>query len=123
MVANLYTGGQIYTFCSSFFPVRYGRRKNWEPTVFSGDFALKIVRKTGREKFRSEGTNVETVDPMNLEQWEFYVLSENELENLMGSQKSVTLSKLADAGPVDFQGLKAAVLRASPQQTRDAVTE
>jgi hypothetical protein len=35
-----------------------------------------------------------TVSPLNLDQWEFYVLSTNRLNNLLGEQKTITLVSL-----------------------------
>lgn len=54
-----------------------------------------------------------TIDPMNLDQWKFYVLPTAELDTHFGNQKQVTLSKLeALASPVDFDGLKTTVSQA-----------
>ena len=53
-----------------------------------------------------------TVDPMNLDQWGFYVLSAAELDTRLGSQKTITLSELTKlVSPVPFQGLETAVLQ------------
>jgi hypothetical protein len=41
-----------------------------------------------------------TVDPLNLDQWEFYVLSTNRLNVAVGEQKSVTLGSLTRQTPV-----------------------
>jgi phosphodiesterase/alkaline phosphatase D-like protein len=37
-----------------------------------------------------------TVCPLNLDQWEFYVLSTNQLNNLVGEQKTITLDSLRE---------------------------
>ena len=51
-----------------------------------------------------------TIDPMNLDQWAFYVLSAVELDTHLGGQKTITLSELNQlASPVHFRGLEAAV--------------
>ncbi|MEC4027452.1 hypothetical protein [Myroides odoratimimus] len=53
-----------------------------------------------------------TVNPLNLDQWEFYVVSTLQLNNDLGNQKSISLSvlqKLANA--LNFSELKDDVLR------------
>jgi len=40
-----------------------------------------------------------TIDPLNLEQWEFYVLSTNILNEKVGNQKTITLSSLLKLKP------------------------
>lgn len=40
-----------------------------------------------------------TVSPLNLDQWEFYVLSTNRLNNLLGKQKTITLARLLKLSP------------------------
>lgn len=53
-----------------------------------------------------------TVNPLNLDQWEFYVVSTLQLNNDLGNQKSISLSvlrKLAKA--LNFSELKDDVLR------------
>ena len=51
-----------------------------------------------------------TVDPMNLDQWEFYVLSTEQLNKHFRNQKTIALSRLKKLAPsVDFKDLKSAV--------------
>jgi hypothetical protein len=49
------------------------------------------------------------VDPLNLDQWEFYVMSGRELDGYTRSKVSITLktiqTKFLNAGPVDFDNL------------------
>lgn len=54
----------------------------------------------------------ETVDPLNLEQWEFYVLPTHILNEKKGKQKSIGLNPLLKLNPVitDYKGLKKAIL-------------
>ena len=42
----------------------------------------------------------DTIDPLNLDQWEFYVLSTRTIEERMGDRDSITLSKLKGLDPV-----------------------
>jgi hypothetical protein len=56
-----------------------------------------------------------TVDPMNLDQWDFYVVGVSTLKNRTTSQKSITLKSLRTfcPVPVKFGELRAAVLKFS----------
>ena len=51
--------------------------------------------------------------PMNLDSWDFYVLSTKVLDERCGEQKSISLDALRRLSPekADFAGLRAAVLR------------
>jgi len=40
-----------------------------------------------------------TIDPLNLEQWVFYILPTKTLNNMVGDQKSITLSSLKKLNP------------------------
>ena len=44
--------------------------------------------------------NKATVDPLNLAQWEFYVLSTKTLDEKVGTQKTIALSSLLNLHPV-----------------------
>lgn len=59
-------------------------------------------------------TDKATVDPLNLDQWDFYVLSTRRINESLGRQKTVGLSSLLRLGParVSFDGLKEAVYQA-----------
>lgn len=54
----------------------------------------------------------ETVDPLNLEQWEFYILKTQILNEKKGKQKTIGLNSLLKLNPVitDYKGLKKAIL-------------
>ncbi len=53
-----------------------------------------------------------TVDPMNLDQWKFYVLSTKDLDKHFENQKTISLTALSNfALPVNFEMLKSAVLQ------------
>lgn len=54
------------------------------------------------------------IDPMNLDQWEFYVLPTAKLDKHFENQKTVTLGKLKElVSPVNFDELRAAVSQAT----------
>ncbi len=58
-----------------------------------------------------------TLDPLNLDQWRFYVLSTHEIDQRERSQHSITLSSLERMGarPYPFAELRAAVAAAGAQ--------
>ena len=54
-----------------------------------------------------------TINPMNLDQWKFYVLSTAVLNEHLGDQKRVTLGGVErHASPIGFEGLEVAVSQA-----------
>lgn len=51
-----------------------------------------------------------TVDPLNLNQWEFYILSTQEINKVFGLQKSISLSTLQQhASTVSFDDIKTTI--------------
>ena len=42
----------------------------------------------------------ETINPLNLDQWVFYVLATKKLNESVGSQKTITLSSLEKLNPL-----------------------
>ena len=55
-----------------------------------------------------------TIDPLNVDQWEFYVVPTADLDRRVRSQYGITLPSLIKlCTPVDFNGLQAAVSRAA----------
>jgi hypothetical protein len=48
-----------------------------------------------------EETNQEAIDPLNLDQWSFYVLGTNELNQAVGQQKSISLGRLKELNPIN----------------------
>ncbi len=54
-----------------------------------------------------------TIDPLDITQWTFYVLSTAALDAAAGRQKTIALSRLKDIGAAEtgFSGLRAEVLR------------
>ncbi len=64
------------------------------------------------------------IDPMNLDQWKFYVLSTAALDEHFGDQKRLTLGGLEKhASPVDYKALKTAVSEAMPKPGLGAATQ
>ena len=58
--------------------------------------------------------NKQTINPLNLEQWEFYILSTAKLNELVGDQQKITLSSLKKLSPIEcrFAGIDAAIKEA-----------
>ena len=57
----------------------------------------------------------ETLDPLDVGQWQFFVLATRILDEKVGRQKTIKLASLMRLNPeaVDYAGLKAAVARAA----------
>ncbi len=57
-----------------------------------------------------------TIDPLNLDQWRFFVLSRKILDDKLGNQKTLRLSSLLALGPRDvgYEGIKGAVEASNP---------
>lgn len=62
-------------------------------------------------------TDKATVNPLNLDQWEFYVMSTNRLNNLVGNQEEITLGPLLKLRPskASFAELRACVEAAAKE--------
>jgi hypothetical protein len=45
-------------------------------------------------------TDMAAADPLNADQWDFYVMSTNRLNNAVGEQKTITLGSLRQHGPI-----------------------
>jgi hypothetical protein len=58
-----------------------------------------------------EGEDRERIDPLDVAQWTFYVLSTCELDRQVPTQKTIRLGRLNDLGahPCTYGGLKAAI--------------
>lgn len=65
--------------------------------------------------------NQATLDPLNLDQWEFYVVPTAVLDARERSQHSITLPSLKalHGEPVTFEGIAGAVGRAAGEEARD----
>lgn len=62
-------------------------------------------------------TDQATIDPMKMEQWDFYVLPTSRLDNYIRSQSSITLNSLKNLVEVKpYSELKAAIEIAYKEQ-------
>jgi hypothetical protein len=58
----------------------------------------------------------ETAEPIQVPDWQFYVLATSVIDRTFGDQKTVGLSRVADAvAPVKYGGLRAAIDMAEPR--------
>jgi hypothetical protein len=75
----------------------------------TGAFATESKRQADIYVFALLAHRVkETIDPLDLDQWEFYVVPTSALDALIGSQNSITLKSLQQLcpAPVKFAQLK-----------------
>ena len=88
----------------------------WDPEI--GDFKGKPKRHADVYVFALLAHKDQpTIDPMNLDQWRFYVLPTTVLDKEFNGQKSLPLSRLETlAEPVRFDGIKATVLQARARE-------
>lgn len=63
-------------------------------------------------------TDKTTVNPLDLTQWDFYILSTNQLNAAVGEQKSITLGSLRQLNPkkASFADLRACIIEAATQK-------
>lgn len=57
----------------------------------------------------------ETIDPLNMSQWHFYVLATNQLNKAVGSQKTITMGSLKKLNPISvpYEKLYASIKQAA----------
>lgn len=64
-------------------------------------------------------TDQETIDPMKMEQWDFYVLPTSRLDNYERSQSSITLNSLRNlTEPCSYSELKSEIEKAYIEQKK-----
>ena len=91
-----------------------GKRRWWdaesgmssaEPSRHANVYVFALLKHTERE----------TLDPLNVSQWDFFVLPTRALNERTRSQQSITLPSLENltGGPVAFGGLREAVAKAA----------
>ena len=83
----------------------------WDPKT--GEYGATFVRSADVYVFcLLAHRDDRTINPLDLAQWEFYVLSRHTLDAAFGDQKTVALSRLKDHGavPVDYHELRDAIL-------------
>lgn len=64
-------------------------------------YSTKVVRQSDVYVFCVLQHKVQaTIDPLNLDQWDFYVLSTKDLDQAVGDQKTISLGKLLELKPI-----------------------
>lgn len=97
-----------------FSSVRFGTKKtlSWDPET--NTYGKEPTRAADVYVFALLGhKDYDTIDPLNLDQWTFYVLPTAELDEREDSQRSISLPALAKlASPVTFDELGGATRKA-----------
>ena len=91
---------QLSTITFSIKPARYWNSKNGEQESIAkrhADIYVMCLLKN---------MNQNTINPLDMDQWDFYVLSRQELDNYKRSKHSITLKSLENlTKPVTYSGL------------------
>ena len=91
---------QLSTITFSIKPARYWNSKNGE---------LESIAKRHADIYVMcllKNMDQNTINPLDMDQWDFYVLSRSELDNYKRSQHSITLKSLENlTKPVTYSGL------------------
>lgn len=91
----------------------YGVKEGWDPTTAKAD-AARLRRAHVYVFALLKHEDKESIDPMDLTQWEFYAVATTWLNERRRSQSSITLTSLRrHFGPVSFPRLKEAVNEAA----------
>lgn len=87
------------------------KKRSWDPDT--GDMADKATRSADCYVFcLYTNKNKETVNALEVKDWEFYVVPKKLIEKELGNQKSIgkrTLESLCKEGPVNYSGLKKSI--------------
>ncbi len=103
--------------------------KGAKPQNFKADEAVQAVRHSDVYVFCLLGcTDPATIDPLVLDQWQFYTVATSVIDAYHRSQHSITLPSLVRlasknprpaAGPISFADLRASILRHPPKEQQD----
>lgn len=96
-------------------PIKFDIAPKGAWTAADGAFDSTRVRRSDVYVFCVLGSDSAVPDPLNLDEWSFYVLSSRVLEERIPDQKSILLSSLLRLGPTPaaFADLRAAVIAAA----------
>ena len=82
-------------------PIRFNIRPTQGWNAATNEYSQEVKRQADIYVFAVlEHVDQQSVDPLNLNQWAFYVLRASKL-NELGSQKSIALSSLRKLGPIE----------------------
>lgn len=92
--------------------IQFGIRptQNWDD--LSGTYSKESIRQADIYIFcLLAHKSKDTIDPLNLEQWTFYIIATKTLNRTVPKQKTITLSKLVELTPreVKYEGIAKAV--------------
>ncbi len=97
-------------------PIRFDIAPKGAWTSADGAFDPTRLRRSDVYVFCVLGDERAVPDPLNLDEWGFYVLASRVLDERIPDQKSIMLSSLLRLGPacVTFSDLRSAVIAAAP---------
>ena len=88
-------------------------RTSWDSVT--NEYLTTVKRHSDIYVFCAEVcTDRASFDPLNLDQWRFFVLPARTLDEMLGAQKKLALGRLTEVGAIecDFDGISAAVAAA-----------
>ena len=93
-------------------PIQFGiqRTIGWDDSI--NEYSTEKVRQADAYVFCVlKHQDKDTVDPLNMSQWDFYVLATSVLDEKLGNQKTLSLSRLKRLGPtlVEYSGISEAI--------------
>ena len=102
--------------------IRFGTKKTLPWNAETNTFGTEPTRDADIYVFALLAhKDYHTIDPLDLDQWTFYVLPTAQLEERKGSQSSISLSALTElAAPVPFDELRGAVYKAHASCGRES---
>ncbi len=92
--------------------IQFGIRPTQSLEAGTNQYSKKIERQSDVYVFCVlTQQDQDAIDPLNLDQWDFYVISTKKLDASVGSQKSIALARLKQLGPVvaAFSEIRAAI--------------
>lgn len=96
------TSGYIQTWGQKkLSTLQFGIRETFELNIETNEYAKVAKRQADVYVFCvHKHKDQETINPLDLRQWEFYVLSTKDLNEKVGNQKSIGLGRLMEIGAV-----------------------
>lgn len=96
--------------------IQFGIRPTQGWNADTNEYTKEIVRQADVYVFCVlKHKDQKTLNPLDLEQWDFYVLSTNVLNDSVGPQKTISLKRLENLNPrvVGYKDLRASILMAA----------
>jgi len=100
---------------SKYSSIQFNIRPTYRWEVTTNQYSSERIRQSDVYMFcLLKHKDQATINPLNLEQWEFYVISTNKLNEMLGQQKSISLSRLMALNPIeaDYETMSGAIKQA-----------